>query len=98
MYDKIKREIQGLRDQIGYKIKKRLKMKHVEEKLSVKVNTQEFMKQIERLDNNITVFSDKVEFRLPAMEYEFHRAIQNKAEISAVQEALDQKVDKTFVD
>jgi hypothetical protein len=98
MYDKIKREIQGLNDNLKRKIKKRLKMKHVDEKLNQKVNMQEFMKQVERIDNNVTVFGDKVEYRLPAMEYEFNRAIQSKAEISAVQEALDQKVDKTFVD
>lgn len=44
MYDKIKREILGLSDQLRSKIKKRLKMKHMEEKFNSKVNIHEFMK------------------------------------------------------
>ena len=84
MYDKIKREIQGLSDQMRSKIKKRLKMKHMEDKLNSKVNIHEFMKQIERIDNNVTVFGDKVEYRLPAIEYEFSRQLQGKAEMKIV--------------
>ena len=86
MYDKIKREIQGLSDLLSSKIKKRLKMKHLDEKLSSKVNIHEFMKQVERIDNNVTVFGDKVEYRLPAIEYEFSRQLQGKAEMKVVQE------------
>ena len=86
MYDKIKREIQGLSDLLSSKIKKRLKMKHLDEKLNSKVNIHEFMKQVERIDNNVTVFGDKVEYRLPAIEYEFSRQLQGKAEMKVVQE------------
>ena len=73
-------------------------MKHMDEKLNSKVNINEFMKQIERIDNNITVFGDKVDYRLPAIEYEFNRALQGKAEMKVVQELIDTKVDKSFVD
>lgn len=45
-----------------------------------KVNTDEFMKQIERVDNTVYVLDDKINNRIPAMEYEFHRAIKNKAD------------------
>ena len=41
----------------------------------------EFHKQLERIDNNVTTFSDKVEFRLPAMEKQFFDMIKNKAGI-----------------
>lgn len=44
LHDKIKRELQNLNDQLKPKIKKRLKMKHVDEKLNSKVNINEFMK------------------------------------------------------
>lgn len=66
------------------KIKKRLKMKDVDEKLNSKVNIHEFMKQVERIDNNVTVFGDKVDYRLPAIEYEFSRQLNGKAEMKVV--------------
>ena len=66
------------------KIKKRLKMKEIVSKFNTKVDTIEFNKQLERINNNVTVFSDKVDFRLPAMEMEFNRRILNKADIEAV--------------
>ena len=43
------------------------------------------MKQIERIDNVVSIFGDKIEYRLPAMEFEFNRALQSKAEIEQVQ-------------
>ena len=46
-------------------------MQDVVSKLTSKVDTIEFNKQLERIDNNVTIFSDKVEYRLPAMEKQF---------------------------
>ena len=43
-------------------------MKDLDAKLTGKVNQIEFQKQLERIDNNVQVFSDKVEYKLPAME------------------------------
>lgn len=80
------------------KIKKRLKMKEIVSKFNTKVDTVEFNKQLERINNNVTVFSDKLEFRLPAMEMEFNRRILNKADIESVNQALSKKVDNTFMD
>ena len=98
LQDRIKREIQLLDERMRPKIKKRLKMKDVEAKMTGKVNYIEFNKQLERIDNNVTIFSDKVEYRLPAMEKQFTDMIEKKANISQVDEALDTKVDKEFMD
>ena len=46
-----------------------------------KVNHDEFMKQIERVDNTVYVLDDKINNRIPAMEYEFQRSIKNKADM-----------------
>ena len=75
------------------RIKKRLKMKDVENKFNTKVDAVEFNKHLERINNSFTVVSDKVEFRLPAMELEFNRRIANKADIESVNDALKKKVD-----
>jgi hypothetical protein len=58
LHDKIKREIEGINGELTAKIKKRLKLKDLTSDLDNKVNIAEFMKQIERLDNNMTVFGD----------------------------------------
>ena len=55
------------------KIKKRLKLKDIVNKFNTKVDNIEFNKQLERINNNVTVFSDKVDYRLPAMELDFNR-------------------------
>ena len=81
VHDRIKREIEILTTSMTLKIKKRLKMKDIISKFGTKVDSVEFNKQLERINNNVTVFSDKVEFRLPAMELDFNRRIGNKADI-----------------
>ena len=73
-------------------------MKDIISKFSTKVDSVEFNKQLERINNNVTVFSNKVEFRLPAMELDFNRRIGNKADIEQVNKALATKVDKEFLD
>tara|TARA_B110000285_G_C14924384_1_gene514228 strand:- start:408 stop:860 length:453 start_codon:yes stop_codon:yes gene_type:complete len=98
VHDRIKREIEILTTSMTLKIKKRLKMKDIISKFSTKVDSVEFNKQLERINNNVTVFSDKVEFRLPAMELDFNRRISNKADIESVNKALNTKVDKEFLD
>ena len=44
------------------------------------------------------MFSDKVEYKLPAMEKQFVDMIQKKADFDKVNAALETKVDKTFLD
>ena len=58
---------------MSMKIKKRLKLKDIVNKFNTKVDNIEFNKQLERINNNVTVFSDKVDYRLPAMELDFNR-------------------------
>ena len=43
---------------MNLKIKKRLKMKDIISKFGTKVDNVEFNKQLERINNNVTVFSD----------------------------------------
>lgn len=73
-------------------------MKDVLSKLTGKVDSIEFNKQLERIDNNVTIFSDKVEYKLPAMEKQFTDMIQKKADIAQVNEALELKADKTDIE
>jgi len=80
------------------KIKKRLKMKDLMGKLTGKVDMIEFNKQLERIDNNVSIFSDKVEYKLPAMEKQFTDMIQKKANIEDVNTAFALKADKTDID
>jgi hypothetical protein len=58
----------------------------------------EFNKTVQRLDDKIQLLGDRVDYKLPSMEYEFERALKNKAELEMVEKLVDTKVDKTFVD
>ena len=62
-----------LEDRLIPKIKKRMKEEDLGKKLIGKVNQIEFHKMQERMDNNINSLADRVDYRLPAMEYEFKR-------------------------
>ena len=98
MDERLKRELEKLHDRLKPSIKKRIKMKHIESKLLTKTNVVEFNKTVQRLDDKIQLLNDTVEYKLPSMEYEFERALKNKAEKDDVQKLVDEKVDKTFVD
>ena len=56
------RELQYLMDTIRPKIKKRIKEKDVDKKIIGKVNKIEFLKHIERLDDNVRILGDKVDY------------------------------------
>ena len=80
MDERLKRELEKLHDRLKPSIKKRIKMKHIESKLLTKTNVVEFNKTVQRLDDKIQLLNDTVEYKLPSMEYEFERALKNKAE------------------
>lgn len=44
------------------------------------------------------VLGDKVDYKLPAMDYEFKRSLVNKADLSVVESLMEKKVDKEFVE
>ena len=67
-------------EKLKQKIKKRLKIDGYKEYLKHKVGTEEFYKQIQRIDNMIQVIDDTVTHRLPALEYEFNRDLKRKAD------------------
>ena len=67
--EKVAKEIQKLEDRLRPKLKKRIKMTDIDSKLLNKVNMIDFMKQIERIDNTVQVFADKVDHKLPAIEF-----------------------------
>ena len=92
--EKLNKELIKLEDRLKPKIKKRIKMGDIENKMANKVNMIDFMKQIERIDNNVQVFCDKVDYKLPAMEFEFNRSIINKAEKESVEKLKAEIVDK----
>ena len=56
------------------------------------------MKQIERIDNVVQVMGDRVDYKLPAIEYQLNRNLKGKADMSDVEKMIALKVDKTFVD
>lgn len=80
MHERLKREIIILEERLKPKIKKRLKEKDLTSKLLGKINSEEFDKQVERIDNTMSVLGDKVDYRLPAMDYEFKRNLKVKAD------------------
>jgi hypothetical protein len=98
MDERLKRDLEKLHDRLKPSIKKRIKMKHIESKLLTKTNVVEFNKTVQRLDDKIQLLGDRVDYKLPSMEYEFERALKNKAELEMVEKLVDTKVDKTFVD
>ena len=70
-----------------------MKYHEIDEKLKGKVGMIEFMKQIERIDNGVQVFTDSVEYKLPALKYELERDLKNKADMNYVESKLSTKVD-----
>ena len=80
MHDRIQRTTQVLEDKLKLKIKKRMKYHEIDEKLKGKVGMIEFMKQIERIDNGVQVFTDSVEYKLPAIQHDLERQIKHKAD------------------
>ena len=62
------------------KIKKRVKLSEYKDYIKSKVSGEEFQKQIERLDSQIQIMEDKLDFRLPALEYNFTRDLKKKAD------------------
>lgn len=98
MHDRLKREITILEEKLKPKIKKRLKEKSLQQKLLHKVNSEDFHKQVERLDNVVQVLQDKVEYRLPAMDYEFKRTLKVKADRAWVEELQTKKADISIID
>ncbi len=60
--ERSQRELQYLMDTIRPKIKKRIKEKDVDKKIIGKVNKIEFLKHIERLDDNVRILGDKVDY------------------------------------
>lgn len=75
-----------------------MKYHEIDEKMKGKVGMIEFMKQIERIDNGVQVFTDSVEYKLPALKYELERDLKNKADMNFVTSKLENKVDKEFMD
>ena len=80
MHDRLKKEVNSLEDRLKPKIKKRLKEEVLTSRLLGKVDSHDFKKHVERLDNSMQVLGDKVEYRLPAMDYEFKRSLTVKAD------------------
>lgn len=85
-------------NQLKPKIKKRLKIKDLDAKLSSKVNFNEFMKQIERMDNSIQVVQNVIEHKIPAFRYEIETQLKYKPTMDQVNQALEKKADKEVVD
>ena len=98
MHDRLKREITILEERLKPKIKKRLKESTIQSKLLGKVDSEDFKKQVERLDNVVQVLQDKVEYRLPAMDYEFKRTLKVKADKVWVEELQTKKADIAIID
>ena len=86
-----------MEERLKPKIKKRLKISILEEYLKGKVNYYEFKKQIDRVDNIVSVIQDKVDYRIPAMELEFNRELNKKANVEEVDEEMEKKADKNYV-
>jgi len=63
------RKFNVLLEAIKPKIKKRVKISEYKGYLTSKVSVEEFNKQITRIDNLVSIIEDKVDFRLPALEY-----------------------------
>jgi hypothetical protein len=89
MDERLKRDLEKLHDRLKPSIKKRIKMKHIESKLLTKTNVVEFNKTVQRLDDKIQLLGDRVDYKLPSMEYEFERKLKNKAELAMVQELVE---------
>lgn len=85
-------------EKLKQKIKKRLKTAEYKDYLTHKVGTEEFYKQIERIDNLIQVLDDTVTHRLPALEYEFNRDLKTKADKEEMKTALAGKVNNEIAD
>jgi hypothetical protein len=80
------------------KIKKRLKITDLDKKLIAKVNHNEFMKQIERMDNSIQIVTNVIEHKIPAFRFEIERELINKASMDQVNKVLETKADKDLLD
>ena len=85
-------------NQLKPKIKKRLKITDLDAKLSSKVNFNEFMKQIERMDNSIQVVQNVIEHKIPAFRYEIETQLAYKPTMDQVNKELEKKADKEVVD
>ena len=65
---KRKLDLEKLHDRLIPRIKKRIKMKHIESKLLTKTNVVEFNKTRQTLDDKITLVEDRVDREIPYME------------------------------
>lgn len=71
---------QSIVEKLMPKIKKRIKLKHIQDKFRDKVSLQEFRQAVSSLNDKIAVMSDKVELKLPAIEYNFNQKLKNTVE------------------
>ena len=76
------------------KIKKRAKAADIDAKITGKVDSVEFKKHIERINNQLRIVEDSVELKFPAMEYRFNRDLKNKVALSEVEKMMSTKVDQ----
>lgn len=77
--------MEKLHDRIIPRIKKRIKMKHIESKLLTKTNVVEFNKTTQRIDEKVTLVEDRVDREIPYMEQKVLNAMKSKAEIKDVE-------------
>ena len=89
----VNRKLGVMLEAIKPKIKKRVKITEYKGYLTSKVGVEEFNKQIQRIDNLVAIIEDKVDFRLPALEYQFTRDLKKKADKEEVITELGKKVD-----
>ena len=94
----IRRGSEGTINLLKPKIKKRIKFKTIENKFREKVGLQEFKQESQRLDNKIMLIQDRVDYKLPAIEFELSKALLNKADKDATEKMLGNKIDKEAFD
>ena len=81
-------------DRLRPKLKKRIKMKDIENRFLGKVNLIDFKKHVDKMESNLQIIEDKVEYKLPAMDYEFKRALKNKVDMAEVEALFAKKEEK----
>jgi len=50
------------------------------------------------MDEDMTIILDKINFKMPALEYNFDRALKNKAEVAEVEKLLENKADRAAIE
>ena len=98
IHERLGKELQSVKDVLKPKIKKRLKIVDLENKIKDKLHIQEFHRHMERINNQMRMVEDQVEIKFPALQYQFNRDLGTKASITFVEESLEKKVEREEFD